>query len=90
VPRRTQLHVLLLCVLAALVPVAVLVVFALSDRVAGWLPHSTVFVAVFVCAALGLLIWVSGITGRRGAAEREIYVRAVGRFASWLRPKRRG
>jgi hypothetical protein len=53
------------------------------------LPQSTAFVVVFVCAALSLAVWMSGIAGQRGAAEREIYLHAVRRLAAWVRPKRR-
>ena len=80
---------LVLRALIALVPIAVLVVFAFSDRIAHWLPQSTAFAIVFIVAGLALIVWMSGITGERGAAEREIYLRALGRLASWLRTKRR-
>ena len=69
--------------------VALLVVFFFSSRIARWLPQSTAFVVVFVCAALSLAVWMSGIAGQRGAAEREIYLHAVRRLAAWVRPKRR-
>ncbi len=74
-PLRSKLYLLLLRAAIALLPVALLVLFFFSSRIVGWLPQSTVFVVVFVFTAVALIVWMSGIAGQRGAAEREIYLR---------------
>jgi L-lactate permease len=84
VPPRSKLYLLLVRAVIALLPVALLVLFFFSSRIAGWLPQST---ALFVFTAVALSVWMSGIARQRGAAEREIYLRAVRRLAAWLRPK---
>jgi hypothetical protein len=55
VPRRTRLYVLLVRPSSTLIAVAVFVGFALSDRVVAWLPHTTLFLIAFACAAVVLL-----------------------------------
>jgi hypothetical protein len=80
--------VLLLCTLLVLLPVALIVLFVYTDRIVSWLPHSTAFVvAVLACVGLALGAWMLGFTGKFGAAEREIYLRAARRLALWLRTK---
>jgi len=87
-PSRLLLYVLLLRVLLATLPVAVVVGFAFSDRLAGLLPQTWWFVAVFFCAAVAIIAWVDVVTGN-WAVERQIYARALGRLAVILRPSQR-
>lgn len=88
VPRRTRLLVLVLRGLGALITPAALVLYFFADRRGAWLPHSTAFVVVFVCAGLALLVWADVVTGQ-SAAEQAVYTRALGRLASFLRLRRR-
>jgi hypothetical protein len=85
VPRRPRMYVLLLRILSALITLAVLVGYALGDRVVPWLTRqSTAFVIVLGCAVFGLLVWADVITGN-WAQEKAVYVRVLRRFGSWLR-----
>jgi RsiW-degrading membrane proteinase PrsW (M82 family) len=87
-PNVLLLRILLLRVLLVLLPIAVLVGFAFSDRLAGLLPQSWWFVAVFFCAAIAIGAWVEVRTGQ-WAVERQIYARALRRLGARLRPSQR-
>lgn len=87
VPRRTRLYVLCLRALTALITLAVLAGFVFGDRVVGWLPDSTAFVVVFVCAVVALLVWADRVM-KRWRAEEERSARRSAHFASSPRTKR--
>jgi hypothetical protein len=80
--------VLLLRGLLALLPVALVVGFFFSDRIAGLLPQSWWFVVVFLCAVVALGGWIEVATGQ-WATERGIYARALRRLGARLRPSQR-
>jgi hypothetical protein len=82
------LRIVLLRVLLVLLPIALVVVFAFSGRIAGLLPRSWWFVAVFVCAAVAIGAWIEVRTGQ-WTVERAIYARALRRLGAMLRPSQR-
>jgi hypothetical protein len=82
------LYVLLLRALLVLLPVALIVGFASSDRIAGLLPQTWWFVVVFFCAAVALGAWIEVVTGQ-WPVERAIYARALRRVRAMLRPSQR-
>lgn len=88
VRTRVRLYVLLLRALLALLPVAVVVGFAFSDRIAALLPQTWWFVAVFFCAVAALIAWMDVATGN-WAEEGAIYARALRRLGAKLRPSQR-
>jgi len=88
VPRRIRLYVLLLRALLVLLPIALVVGFAFSDRIAGLLPQTWWFVAVFLGAAIAIGAWIEVATGH-WAVERPIYARALRRLGAMLRPTQR-
>jgi len=66
---RTLVVVILLRTLAALVTPALLVLFFYSGRIAAWLPSSTWFVVVFLCAVVAFLIGCEVIVRRWDRAD---------------------
>jgi uncharacterized membrane protein len=81
--------VVLLRVLLALLPVALVAGFFFSDRIAGLLPQSWWFVIVFLCAAVAIGVWIEAATGQWDT-ERAIYAGWLRRLAAMLRPSQRG
>jgi hypothetical protein len=77
----------LLRALIALSTVALLVVVGLSGEIAAWLPHSTVFVVAFVCAAVAFVFWMHRLAGR--LRDEEPRGPSNAHFASSPRTKRR-
>jgi hypothetical protein len=79
--------VLFLCGLSLLITVAVLVMFAFSDRIAALLPHTTAFVVVFTCGGVALGLWLH-LWGKRLRSEEQPRGESNAHFASSPRTKR--
>jgi hypothetical protein len=84
VPPRVRLYVILLRIGLALLPVAVIVGFAFSDRIAGALPHTWWTFAGLFAVLLALLVWVGATTEAR---EHDPLIRGFIRITAATRSK---